>query len=111
MMYVTTDHPVVAFFLAIGSEIAFKLKYEIHGFFHTVFEITTKTPIAQAQPAAYSIETAVEIQHEVVGLVTQETEPRCQARDAVEHVTVCDQIAPTIGTLVFHLVRDLDQAK
>ena len=111
MMDVATDHAVVAFFLAIGSEIPFKFKYEIYSLFHAMFEIAAQAPVTQTQPAPYRVETAVEIQHKVIGLVAQETEPGRQARDAIKHVTVRDKITPAVCTYMFHLIRYLNQTK
>ena len=51
MMYVSTDHTIESTLAAVGGQVAFKLKYEVHGLFDSVLEIAAQAPVAQAQPA------------------------------------------------------------
>jgi hypothetical protein len=58
-----------------------------------------------------AIEHSVESQHHVIGTITQQSEPRSQARDAIKEITMDHQISQTVSAEMFTLVGDLDAAK
>ena len=111
MMYVPADHAVESTLATVTCEIAFELEHEIHGSFHTMFEISAQAPIAQTQAVPPTIEHCVESQHHVIGTITQDSEPRCQARDAIKEIAMDHQVSQTVGAAMQTLVCDLDATK
>ena len=108
---VSADHTIIAFFPAVSSQGALELKNEIHGTFHTILEISAEAPITKSHPVPDPVVTTVQHQHEIIGSISQEAQPRCQARDAIKHVSVRDEIPEAICTAMFGMVHDGDASK
>ena len=108
---VSADHAIIAFFPAVGGQGAFKLKNKIHSALDSILEISAEAPVAKPQSVPDPVVAAVQHQHEIIGTVSQETQPRCQARDAIKHVSVRDEISEAICTAMFGMVHDGDASK
>lgn len=108
---VSADDTIITFFPAVAGQGALEFKHEIHGAFDSVLEISAEAPVAKPQPVPDPVVATVQHQHEIIGTISQETQPRCQARDAIKHISVCDEISEAICTAMFGMINDADASK
>ena len=108
---VSADHTIIAFFPAVGGQGALELKHEIHSAFDSILEISAEAPITKSHPVPDPVVATVQHQHEIIGSISQEAQPRCQSRDTIKHISVCDEIPQAICTAVFGMVHDADASK
>jgi hypothetical protein len=64
------------------------VKHEAHSLLDLVLEISGQTPVSKPQLSAYPVKLGVQIQHTVIGLIPEKTNPGHYAVDTIKHVTM-----------------------